>query len=465
MKNLIPQTGNCFREDSTLHSIKFIHTGDLHLGSPLKAVGKISPELQQSLLESTYKAITKLVDSALEHKVDFVLMAGDIYDNEVRSVKGNHFFAAQMQRLSQENIPVFIIYGNHDPIGKNIDYFKLPSNVRILGASGVEMCTYRDHWGRARARIIGQSYTAPAEAGKIHLHYQPPADGLINIALLHTGLNPGPNTYVPCSPEELKGQTAIDYWALGHIHSPTIINNCHPAIAYCGIPQGRDVGEVGIKGCLLVEMSASKATRIYFIPTSPIIWLTPVLSLDPGHSLHSIDDLADMLIQDCQKIIAGTPEMPPSCSTLHPGYEPEGYVVRWKIKGRNSIHGHLIAGNEADIATELTEMLNQHLTTAKPYLWTEGLKLHTGSPIPDLELLLKQDETVKTLEKIKTATSEVPELREKALSLLGNIWYKPRDSEDLRDDTFPVTDAKFSALLEDAFNMVLERIVGERESQ
>lgn len=101
-----------------LDSIRFIHTGDLHLGSPLKAVGEISERLKKSLIESSYTAIKNIVDAALEHNVDFVLMCGDIYDNEARSVKGNRFLTGQMKRLDDKNIPVFIIYGNHDPIGK-----------------------------------------------------------------------------------------------------------------------------------------------------------------------------------------------------------------------------------------------------------------------------------------------------------------------------------------------------------
>lgn len=448
-----------------MSGIRFIHTGDLHLGSPLRAVGKISEELRQSILASTQKALIRMVDCALEEDVDFVVMAGDIYDNEARSVKDNRLFAQEMKRLEGENIPVFIIYGNHDPIGKGADYFRLPANVKILGAKELEMHLVRDGSGRARARLIGQSYATPSETRRIHLNYQPPADDLLNIALLHTGLNPGANTYVPCSPEELKELTAIDYWALGHIHSPTIINDSHPVIAYCGIPQGRDVGESGVKGCLLVDLTASGAAEVRFVPTSPIIWLTPSLLLKPDQPLHNMDDLIDMLLLAGQEIIASRPEMPLHCPAGPWDYEPEGYVVRWEIGGRNDIHASLIRGNEGEIAAELAEILNQHLTGLRPYLWTEGVKLHTASPIPNLDLLLKQDKTIQTLQEVKLACQKDPELKKKAISAMGNIFYRPRDPEDLRDDTFPVTEERLNTLLEDAFNMVLERIIQEREKQ
>ena len=84
-------------------NIRFIHTGDLHLGSPLKAVGKISDRLQKSLMDSSYRAIEKIIEAAVEYDVDFVLMCGDIYDDEARSIRGNRF-SQSVGNLAKENI-------------------------------------------------------------------------------------------------------------------------------------------------------------------------------------------------------------------------------------------------------------------------------------------------------------------------------------------------------------------------
>ena len=75
------------------------------------------------------------------------------------------------------------------------------------------------------------------------------------------------------------------------------------------------------------------------------------------------------------------------------------------------------------------------------------------------------DETLKTLYEIKQGILDDPGLKKKAISAMGSIWYEPRGPEDLRDDTFPVAPEKFSSLLEDAFNLALERIVREREDR
>lgn len=79
--------------------------------------------------------------------------------------------------------------------------------------------------------------------------------------------------------------------------------------------------------------------------------------------------------------------------------------------------------------------------------------------------MLKKDETLKTLHAIRQKIQEDEKYKEEAISAMGEIWYKPRRPEDLRDDTFPVTAERFDSLLEDAFNLALERIVKEREEQ
>ncbi|NLK01437.1 MAG: DNA repair exonuclease [Clostridia bacterium] len=445
-------------------NIRFIHTGDLHLGSPLKAVGKISDRLQKSLMDSSYRAIEKIIEAAVEYDVDFVLMCGDIYDDEARSIRGNRFFSDQLEILAKENIPVFIIYGNHDPIGENVNFFKLPKNVIVLGAEDVEMHEVCHVSGRPKARILGQSYGSPSESKKIHRNYKPPVDDLVNIAMLHTGLDPGSNAYVPCSPQELKEQSDIHYWALGHIHSPTMVSDRSPVISYPGIPQGRDVGEKGLKGCFLVEFTSPDDIQMKFIPTSPVIWMVREISIENKQGLENMDHLMDLMIEDSRGIFDTPPGVPLDCPIIGNGYKPEGYVVRWEICGRHPIHDSLISDNQLEIAEALVDKMNGHLASSRPYLYTEGVKFRTGSPIPDLETLLERDETIRTLLEIRNNIFEDENLKEEAVSTMGEIWYKPRSEGDLREDTFPVTDEIFDAILEDAFNMAVERVVKEREN-
>ena len=70
--------------------MKFLHAADLHLDTPFVGISDFSKELQAKLKASTYEAARKLFRVALEKEVDFVILAGDIFDDtDIEKVKGN----------------------------------------------------------------------------------------------------------------------------------------------------------------------------------------------------------------------------------------------------------------------------------------------------------------------------------------------------------------------------------------
>ena len=50
----------------------------------------------------------------MDEQVDFVLIAGDLYDGDWKDFRTGLFFVEQMARLKASGIPVFLIAGNHD---------------------------------------------------------------------------------------------------------------------------------------------------------------------------------------------------------------------------------------------------------------------------------------------------------------------------------------------------------------
>ncbi len=68
-------------------------------------------------------------------KPDFVLIAGDIYDGENRSLRAQMKFQEGMDKLNEAGIPVFISHGNHDHLGGKWTRFELPSNVHVFGGT------------------------------------------------------------------------------------------------------------------------------------------------------------------------------------------------------------------------------------------------------------------------------------------------------------------------------------------
>ncbi|MEI6531188.1 MAG: DNA repair exonuclease, partial [bacterium] len=94
----------------------FVHTADLHLGTPFQGISGASQAVQKKLTAATYRAFENIVSYALENKVDFMLVAGDIFNSTDRSLHAQLVFLQGLRRLDQAGIPVYIAHGNHDPL-------------------------------------------------------------------------------------------------------------------------------------------------------------------------------------------------------------------------------------------------------------------------------------------------------------------------------------------------------------
>lgn len=442
--------------------VKFIHGADIHLGSPLKTIAEFS-NLKQKLETANYSALKRLVNAAIEQQVDFVLFSGDIFDQEIRSVSANQFLSEQMGRLAAKEIPVFIIHGNHDPLDQAKEYVRLPDNVTIFGHEEPEMAEILGDDGRPLARVLGQSYRNASESRKMYHGFGPPDDDVLNIGMLHTALNPAENKYVPCSLEELKSKQSIDYWALGHVHSPVIHHWEKPFVAFPGILQGRDVGETGLGGCFMVEAEKGGRPTISFIPTASIIWLKCKVSINDAVEIANLDDLTDFLLQKGQELLDHGPGLRDDIP-IADSYQPhiDGYVVRWEIVGRGKIHSDVLAGNEEEAALAVEDKLRQSLGKGQPFIWTEKVKINTEMNIPDLQDLLREDEVFRALNDIYTSMLLEKDSKE-ILNSLGNVWSPISDHEEARDDALKLDEDKCVELIERARNMVIERIIQGRE--
>lgn len=122
---------------------KFIHTADIHLGRPLSYGGNPDEELLDIFSQAEQKSLQRLVDKAITEKVDFIVISGDLYDREARSVSSSRFFLKLCQKLNNEGIYIYIISGNHDPAGRKKEPFELPENVHFFSSEEVEIKEFK----------------------------------------------------------------------------------------------------------------------------------------------------------------------------------------------------------------------------------------------------------------------------------------------------------------------------------
>ena len=93
---------------------KFIHASDLHLGSPLIGLSLKDEDVARRFAAASRDAFTDLVTRAVEIKVAFVVIAGDVYDGEWKDTSIGLFFNRELARLDRAGISVFLLKGNHD---------------------------------------------------------------------------------------------------------------------------------------------------------------------------------------------------------------------------------------------------------------------------------------------------------------------------------------------------------------
>ena len=239
-----------------MSTVTFIHAADLHLGAPFKGLRTIAPAWADILLEAIPEAFRKIIDTALDQQVDFVVFAGDIFDNSHPSYADFSLFVSGLRQLNQAGIPVYFVTGNHDPyISWDNSFAALPENAHLLGATKPEFaCFERD--GKPLALIGGRGYYTQSWPSEENI-----SEGISRetamadlgvfapfmIGILHTGLDIDV-TRSPVNPKHLLKKD-VDYWACGHVHQPRILPSKEdPRIVYSGCPQGRDMKEEGEHG-------------------------------------------------------------------------------------------------------------------------------------------------------------------------------------------------------------------------
>jgi DNA repair exonuclease SbcCD nuclease subunit len=247
---------------------KFLHAADIHLDSPFLGLERYEGAPVVQMRQATRHAFSNLVQLALDEKVAFVLIAGDLYDRDWRDYRTGLFFVNQIARLKQANIRTFVIAGNHDAFNKMTKTLRLQAGV-MLKTDEPETCIIED----LRVAVHGQGFAEEKVTDDLSARFPRKWDGYFNIGLLHTCANGDPRgKYAPCTIDGLLTK-GYDYWALGHQHRYEELHK-EPYIVFSGNTQGRHVGETetGPKGCVLVTVHDNRRVELEFRRTDVVRW-------------------------------------------------------------------------------------------------------------------------------------------------------------------------------------------------
>jgi len=338
--------------------VSFIHCADLHIETPFKGISEIQPELQELLYQSTYQSFNNIIELAVDKKVDCVVIAGDIYDSEDKSLRAQMRFRDGLVRLAEFGIQAFIVNGNHDPLSGWSAKLEWPAGMHCFSGESVE-CIPLLRNGEIVANIYGISFAKRDIKENLALRFPKADKSAPCIGLLHAnvGGNTAHDPYSPCTVEDLS-LTGIDYWALGHIHNHSILSSSKPSVVYSGCSQGRSPREVGPKGCCFVTLEPGYAPTIEFIPTDIIRYKSDSLDISSG---SSIDDVLSLVTEKCKEI----------SSEL----EKRISIIRLVLTGRTNLHKELQKG---DSIPGILEDIRRHFIGRDPLIWLDKLVLGTA---------------------------------------------------------------------------------------
>lgn len=232
---------------------RFVHTADLHLDSPLRSLALRNADLAEIVRGASRQALVRIVDLCIAEEADALLIAGDLYDGSQTSMNTALFLGRELRRLDEHGIRVFIIRGNHDAQSQVTNELTLPPSAHVFKGRAKAVVAKTLASGRD-VYVHGVSFASPHAPESLLPAFQPPVPGAVNIGMLHTSLAgaAGHDLYAPCSVADLVAH-GFDYWALGHIHQRQV-HAAEPFIVMPGMPQGRDINEVGVKSVSLVTV-------------------------------------------------------------------------------------------------------------------------------------------------------------------------------------------------------------------
>lgn len=266
--------------------LRFLHTADIHLDSPLKGLESHEDAPVEEIRGATRRAFDNCIDLAIDEAVDFLLIAGDLYDVDWKDYNTGLFFASRMGKLNRAGIAVFIVSGNHDAANQITKTMPLPENVTLFSAKKPASVRLEN----LGVIIHGQSYLSRAVTENIALQYPQHEPGYFNIGLLHTSVTgrEGHEDYAPCTLDDLKSK-GYDYWALGHVHKRELLAD-DPWIVFPGNIQGRHIRETGAKGATLVTVEEGHITDVREQELDVLRWATCQVDLSQCETTNHIYD-------------------------------------------------------------------------------------------------------------------------------------------------------------------------------
>jgi len=304
-----------------------LHFSDLHLDMPF-ASSQMPSEVARGCRLRLRQTLQALMDLAVEHRVDAVTIAGDLFEGDRVTADTIAFLDDSFARLAP--IPVIIAPGNHDYFNQLSPYCRheWPENVLIFSAPRLQSIQLP-----GQVVIWGMAHTIPVVKENPLQGFRVPDDGKRHLLLLHGAETGNPDedraSYAPFRSEDLEA-AGFAFALLGHFHKFRLLQGKNLLGVYPGSPQPLSFGEAGKHGAVLVKIKA-EADEVHCESLDTVTQAFTRLELDAAPYSNTVA-LAEAVI------------------SAIPHKAPKANFLRLKLRGLQP------PGSEIDL-----ELLEQHL--------------------------------------------------------------------------------------------------------
>ncbi|NMA55338.1 MAG: DNA repair exonuclease [Firmicutes bacterium] len=244
--------------------IRFLHTADWQIGMKARHVAPVGDQVRAA----RFQTIRRLLQVAVERRADFVVVAGDVFeDNQV----DNQLIHKLLSILESCPLPIYLLPGNHDPLTPDSVYWRpaltanCPANVKVLTTfdpleplPGVVLLPAPCYQKKSDLDPTSNWPLISSSGPKI---------GLAHGSLMIEGRYQADDYPIPVQAAQLR---QLDYLALGHWHS---LFSPDRRTFYSGTPEPTGFGETDSGKVLLVTFEGPDAIpQVEPIEVSTLVW-------------------------------------------------------------------------------------------------------------------------------------------------------------------------------------------------
>lgn len=244
-----------------IRSVRFLQLGDVHLGTAFRGSG-FSQRVAALRSHELLMTFRKACEAAIQYKVDFVLVTGDLFEGLF--IDPSQLLEIQAMFNEMAPTPILIAPGNHDPLTVDSPYkrMKWGSHVYIFGPQ-----LQRIELAGGRCGVWGYGYPSAIQRENPYELLRLQKTDSIEIVMIHGSVDaPEGSPHLPISRAQIRSMGA-DYTALAHYHSKEIVWEEAGKVraAYSGSLEPLGFDEPGEHGAFLAEVEKGGA-RLTWLP-------------------------------------------------------------------------------------------------------------------------------------------------------------------------------------------------------